>query len=278
MAEEKPATENVTEEELALEELLAAENVDEGHTPNDDAASVAVDEGATDAEMAALEELMATESAPTKAEPPTAEPPGQNHAETGAMTKEAPSETKGETDEELAALDALVAAQEQTSPTQEPPDDAKEQTADDGIITLKEVVALGGTGTAPDVATKKETPADDALHGDSARPESPAPESPDEGMDIAGLSAEERNDLDKLIKGLREEKPSVGASQADLAALQKQVRAMKKRVIELTRVVTECDKRMRSFSEIMRLFFKKSEVMNKRIDAIADSTKGKPGS
>lgn len=267
MAEQKPAADKPSEEELALEELLAAENLDEDRTA-DEAASVAGEKGAADPEMAALEDLVAAGSAPAETQP-AAKAPGQAGPEAGGVTKETPS-NQAQADEELAALEDLVAAQEQSSPGPEPPDETEEKTADDGIITLKEVVSLGGADAKADVVPEKEPP------DDEASAESLAPESPDEDLGIAGLSAEEHNDLDKLIKGLREEKHSGGSSQADLAALQKQVRAMKKRVIELTRVVAECDKRMRSYSEIMRLFFQKSEVMNKRIDAIAESKKGRP--
>lgn len=88
-----------------------------------------------------------------------------------------------------------------------------------------------------------------------------------------GLSDGERDDLQKLIKGLKEEEPSSERGAA-LEDIEKQIKSMSKRLAELGVILLKHDTRMKSFHEIMRLYYQKSEAMNKRMDAIIESIKG----
>jgi len=248
MAEQKPSSQNVTaEEDQALDELLAGEQA---------ASDGSVKAARADEEAEALEELLSGESS------------GREPVK----------------DDEDQALDDLVAAEDDEAIASGQRQGASvAESADDGIITLKEVVALGGVSAEETLS--EEDQALDALMGadeslakqgagaETQSPPMPAVEQAAEGMEISGLSREEKDDLDKLIKGLKEEPPA-GVSPAAIADIQKQVKAMRKRVIQLTRFVAEYDKKMKACSEIMRLFYEKSEIMNERIDAIADSAKG----
>jgi len=49
---------------------------------------------------------------------------------------------------------------------------------------------------------------------------------------------------------------------------------MSKRLAQLGAMLLKHDARMKSFHEIMRLYYQKSEAMNKRMDAIIESIKG----
>jgi hypothetical protein len=218
MAEQTPSLQSaMAEEDRALDELLSGEQ---------ESGADSVKAARADEEAEALEELLSGGS----------------------------SVTEPVDDDEDQALDDLVAAEnDEAIESGQGPDSTVVQRQDDGIITLKEVVALGGVSAEP---------------GSSSVP---AVEQP-EGMNISGLSREERDDLDKLIKGLKEQ-PSAGISPAVIADLQEQVKALKKRVVQLTRLVSAYDKKMKACSEIMRLFYQKSAMMNERIDAVADSAK-----
>jgi hypothetical protein len=259
MAEQNPSSQSATaEEDLALDELLEGEQA-AGKGP--------VKGGPKDEEDQALDDLLAGDKA--GADQPAAQ---------------ANPATDGAADEEALALDELVAAENREAEGEGKKEGASvAESADDGIITLKEVVALGGTSA--EEMLPEEDEALDALMGGEESPEEqqpgadipvqaiPAVEQAAGGMEGSGLSREERDDLDKLIKGLKEEQPPA-VSSAAIADLQKQVKAMRTRVIQLTKIVSEYDKKMKACSEIMRLFYQKSEVMNERIDAISDSAKG----
>ncbi|MGD8513433.1 MAG: hypothetical protein PVG85_05745 [Deltaproteobacteria bacterium] len=92
------------------------------------------------------------------------------------------------------------------------------------------------------------------------------------GLDV-GLSDEEKEDLDKLIKGLKEDQPNaqVGATPEDI---QKQIASMMENLTQLGEMLMKFDTKMKSLYEIVRLSYEKGEMMNKRIDAIVESMKG----
>jgi len=95
---------------------------------------------------------------------------------------------------------------------------------------------------------------------------------PRTGLDV-GLSDEEKEDLDKLIKGLKQDQPNAqaGATPEDI---QKQIRSMMENLTQLVEMLLKFDTKMKSLYEIVRLSYEKSEMMNKRIDAIVGSIKG----
>jgi len=95
---------------------------------------------------------------------------------------------------------------------------------------------------------------------------------PPTGLDV-GLSDEEKEDLDKLIKGLKQDQPDAqaGATPDDM---QKQMKSMTENLTQLVEMFLKFDTKMKSLYDIVRLSYEKSEMMNKRIDAIAGSMKG----
>lgn len=88
-----------------------------------------------------------------------------------------------------------------------------------------------------------------------------------------GLSGEEKEDLEKLIKALKQEQ-SASAPGAALEDIQRQVRSVSEHLAQLGEMLLKFDIRIKSFYEIMRLSYQRSEVMNKRIDSIIESIKG----
>ena len=88
-----------------------------------------------------------------------------------------------------------------------------------------------------------------------------------------GLSDGERDDLQKLIKGLKKEQPD-SAPGAGLEEIQKQIRSMSKRLAQLGAMLLKHDAKMKSFYKIIHLYYQKNEAMNKRMDAIMESIKG----
>jgi hypothetical protein len=88
-----------------------------------------------------------------------------------------------------------------------------------------------------------------------------------------GLSDGERDDLQKLIKGLKKEEPD-SAPGAALEDIQKQIRSMSKRLAQLGAMLLKHDAKMKSFYKIIHLYYQKNEAMNKRMDAIMESIKG----
>jgi len=89
-----------------------------------------------------------------------------------------------------------------------------------------------------------------------------------------GLSEEEREDLETLIKTFRHELPVI-ASDANVEELQQQVQEMTAYIARLSEMVLKFDTRMKSYYEIIRLFYQKSEKMNERINVIIKYLKSK---
>jgi hypothetical protein len=88
-----------------------------------------------------------------------------------------------------------------------------------------------------------------------------------------GLSDGERDDLQKLIKGLKKEQPDSSPGAA-LEEIQKQIRSMSKRLAQLGAMLLKHDAKMKSFYKIIHLYYQKNEAVNKRMDAIMESIKG----
>jgi hypothetical protein len=268
MPDEKKASNDATkEEDLALEELLEGEQAS-AEKPAE--AASPVEAGSAEEEEKALEELLSGE-APAKESVTDHEAAAlEELLESGSDSDGAPSSeearavTDDSKDEEAAALEELMATDNQGE------DAPVEKGESDGVITLNEVVALGGISAEGDRAAEDE--AVDALMEAQDEPDE-RPSGQVDDVDAVGLSREERDDLDRLIKGLKEEQPSA-VSKAAFAELEKQVKVMRKRIVQLGKLVKQHDKKMKSYAEIMRLFFKKSELMNQRIDAIPRSKKG----
>lgn len=296
MADKKPAGKAVSEEELALEELMGQQD-SVGERTKGKASSR--DRGQADEALLALEELIAAEKNPDN-EKAHEEVPKKGKAEGGSTAEELDAleslvaydarPASAAVPEEGRALDELVAVQEPKDSRATAKDGRPGEKRKDSLIRLKEVVALGGVtadGTDADEASALEqlmaagaSPEKTAVPEQKVRP--PAnrlsqkpPGSPQAapGLD-GGLSEDEKDDLERLIKGFKDEQ-SPGVSIAVLEGLQKQAQALQNRVVQLTKIVKKYDNRMKTYSEVLRLYNEKTELMNRRMDKIENLIKGK---
>jgi len=85
-----------------------------------------------------------------------------------------------------------------------------------------------------------------------------------------GLSEEEKADLESMIQAFKEER-AAAVSDPSLAEVQEKLDAMSDRMIQMGETILKFDRRMSAFHEIIRLFFKKSEIMNERIGYVIES-------
>lgn len=86
---------------------------------------------------------------------------------------------------------------------------------------------------------------------------------------IIGLSEEEKEDLEELIKTIKEDQ-SLELRSSTNEDVQKQIRSMGANLAHLGDMLLKIDDKMKSFYEIIRLSCKKDEMLNKRIDAIIE--------
>jgi len=84
---------------------------------------------------------------------------------------------------------------------------------------------------------------------------------------VIGLSDEEKNDLEKMIKTFREDQ-SAGSSISSIEDVQKQIGSISENLAQLGGMLLKFDEKMKSFYEIIHLYFKKDEILNQRIDDI----------
>jgi hypothetical protein len=82
-----------------------------------------------------------------------------------------------------------------------------------------------------------------------------------------GLSEEERDDLENLIRSMRKE-PSVPSIDEIPPDVRQRIILLTEHVARLSEMVLKFDGRMKSFYEIIRLFYQKSSKMNERIDTV----------
>jgi len=89
-----------------------------------------------------------------------------------------------------------------------------------------------------------------------------------------GLSEEERNDLETLIKSLREDKYVTG-SDVSLDEFRRYVETMVENMVRLSDMMLKYDDRIKTLYEILRLSHKKSEAINDHIAIITEYLTGK---
>jgi hypothetical protein len=89
-----------------------------------------------------------------------------------------------------------------------------------------------------------------------------------------GLSDEEKEDLEKMIKTFREEQ-SVETPISGAEDVQKQILSMNENLAQFGNMLLKFDSKMKSFYEIIRLSCKKDEMLNQRINAIIEMMKGR---
>lgn len=91
---------------------------------------------------------------------------------------------------------------------------------------------------------------------------------------IIGLSEEEKEDLEELIKTIKEDQ-SLELSSSTNEDVQKQIQSMGANLAHLGDMLLKIDDKMKSFYEIIRLSCKKDKMLNKRIDAIIEIMRGR---
>jgi hypothetical protein len=94
---------------------------------------------------------------------------------------------------------------------------------------------------------------------------------------IMGLSSEERDDLEKMIKTFRKDQ-SVRPSISSIEKIQKQVESISENLTRFGDMLLKLDEKMKSYNKIIHLYFKKDEILNRRIDDIVKILKGQKNS
>lgn len=89
-----------------------------------------------------------------------------------------------------------------------------------------------------------------------------------------GLSEEERDELEVLIKSLREDKLPNGPD-VSLDDLRRYIETMVEKIVRLSDLMLKFDDRIKTLYEIVSLSHKKSEAINERITTITEYLTGK---
>ncbi len=90
---------------------------------------------------------------------------------------------------------------------------------------------------------------------------------------VIGLSDEEKDDLEKMIKTFREDQ-SAEASISNIESVEKQIMSIGENLAQLGDMLLKFDEKMKSFYKIIHLYFKKDAMLNRRIDDILEIIKG----
>jgi hypothetical protein len=86
---------------------------------------------------------------------------------------------------------------------------------------------------------------------------------------IVGLSDEEKKELEELITSFKDEESSASPD-PPAEDVHNQINSLGARLAHFGEVLLKFDAKMKSFYEILRLFHKKSEIMNDRIDTVIE--------
>lgn len=89
---------------------------------------------------------------------------------------------------------------------------------------------------------------------------------------IVGLSDGEKKDLEKLITEFRE-KESLAPPDPSAEDVHNQIKSISTELAQFGDVLLNFDTKMKSFYKILLLSYKKSEIMNQRIDTIIEIMK-----
>ncbi len=92
-----------------------------------------------------------------------------------------------------------------------------------------------------------------------------------------GLSEEERDELEDLIKSLRDDKLAA-APDVSIDEIRRYVETMVEKIVRLSDMMLKFDDRIKTLYEIVRLSHKKSEAINNRITTITEHLTGRKNS
>ena len=87
-----------------------------------------------------------------------------------------------------------------------------------------------------------------------------------------GLSDEEKKDLEQLINAFREKESSLPPDKAG-EDVHSQIKSMSAEIAEFGEMLLKFDAKIKSFYDVLLLSYKKSEMMNQRIDVIIELMK-----
>lgn len=91
-----------------------------------------------------------------------------------------------------------------------------------------------------------------------------------QGFDL-GLSDEEKADLESMISDFSADLRTQPVSEPD-SDLQDKVDELHKKFSQMGEIVLKINRRMDAFYEIVQLIHQKSEIMNRRIDMLIESS------
>lgn len=92
----------------------------------------------------------------------------------------------------------------------------------------------------------------------------------------AGLSEEEKHDLEQMIIDFQKER-AADDLQHDSKSIQQQINAINDRLAYLTQMILTLDRQIKPLYETIRLTYQKSEILNQRINTLIDSIRtGEP--
>jgi len=86
----------------------------------------------------------------------------------------------------------------------------------------------------------------------------------------AGLSDEEKHDLEQMIIDFQKERATDDLTQ-DGASLQRQIDTINERLTYLSQMFLTLDRQIKPIYETIRLTYQKSEILNQRINTLIDS-------
>jgi len=87
-----------------------------------------------------------------------------------------------------------------------------------------------------------------------------------------GLSEAEKDDLEKMIGAFRRQGRPDPATVAR-EPLQDQLDRINRRLADLTEMILRIDRRLEPLVEVIRLSHQKSDLLNRRLDAVIDALK-----
>lgn len=91
-----------------------------------------------------------------------------------------------------------------------------------------------------------------------------------------GLSDEEKNDLRQMIGEFQKERTSVAPGD-DIAAMQQKIDTINESLAQITKMMLKFDQQIKPLHETIRLTYRKSKIINHRIDALIDAIRtGEP--
>ena len=87
-----------------------------------------------------------------------------------------------------------------------------------------------------------------------------------------GLTEAEKNDLEKMIAEFRcQSSPDLEANERE--SFQDQIDRINRKLAELTEMVLRIDRRLDPLVDVIRLSHQKSDLLNRRLDAVIDAMK-----